>query len=149
MTTVLLLWLMIDQPVPFSHKTHAEAAKLKCADCHAMPDPGERATLPPTGKCMACHVTIKSDSPAVAKLSEAHKAKRNVPWKRIYQIPGYVFFSHRIHTEAGATCANCHGAVAERDVLTKEVETNMGACMSCHMKYKAPNDCTTCHEQRN
>ena len=40
-------------------------------------------------------------------------------------------------------------AVAERDVLKKEVETNMGACMSCHQKNKASNDCGTCHEKLN
>lgn len=149
MKLVMLLWLMVDQPIPFSHKTHAEAAKLACKDCHTMPGSGDRAGIPATVKCMACHVSVKADSPAIAKLAEVHKAKRPVNWKRVYEIPGYVFFSHKVHTEGGATCASCHGPVAERDVLTKEVETSMGACMTCHVKYKAPNECTSCHETRN
>ena len=58
-------------------------------------------------------------------------------------------FSHKLHTDAGAKCETCHGPVAERDVLKKEVETNMGSCMSCHQKNKASNDCGTCHEKLN
>lgn len=146
---LLLLWLAADQPIPFSHKTHTEAAKLTCKDCHALPDPGERAGLPATSKCMACHVTVKTDSPAIAKLATFHKEKRPVPWIRVYEIPGYVFFNHKIHVDSGATCETCHGPVATRDVVTREVKHNMGSCMSCHKDHKAPNDCTFCHDPRN
>jgi hypothetical protein len=145
------LWLTLaaDQPLPFSHKTHAEAAKLACKDCHTMPGIGERATLPATAKCMACHTAIKTDSPHIAKLADWHKEKRPVPWVRVYEIPGFVFFSHKVHMEAGATCEKCHGPVAEREVLTKEVKHDMGTCMTCHRENKAPNDCEYCHQRRN
>lgn len=146
---LLLLTLAADQPIPFSHKTHAEAAKLTCQDCHAMAGPGERAGLPATAKCMACHTSVKTDSPHIAKLAALHKEKRPVPWLRVYEIAGYVFFSHKIHTEAGAKCETCHGPVAQRDVLTKEVKHNMGTCMDCHKQNKAPNECTACHDPRN
>ena len=136
-----------DQPVRFSHKTHTEAAKLTCKDCHTMPDPGERAGTPATSKCMACHTAVKTDSPHIAKIAAWHKAKRPVPWVRIYEIPGYVFFSHKNHTDAGVKCESCHGPVAERDVITKEVKHNMGTCMECHRQSKAPNECTSCHEK--
>ena len=114
-----------------------------------MPAPGEQATIPETKKCMSCHLAIKKESPHIQKLTEFHTAKKPVPWIRIYQIPGFVFFSHKLHTDAGAKCETCHGAVGERDVLKKEVETNMGSCMSCHQKNKASNDCGTCHEKLN
>ena len=34
------------QPVPYSHKLHAGDLRLKCAQCHPNPDPGEAMTLP-------------------------------------------------------------------------------------------------------
>lgn len=145
---LLLLFLSADQPVAFSHKKHTELAKLACKDCHTMPAPGEMATIPATSKCMGCHVAIKTDSPQIAKVTAYHKEKRPVPWVRVYEIPGYVFFSHKVHTEAGAKCETCHGPVGERDVLTKEVKHNMGSCMECHRQHKAPNDCESCHEKR-
>ena len=105
--------------------------------------------IPATAKCMGCHKSVKTDSPHIQKLAGFNEQNRPVPWVRIYQIPSYVFFSHKAHIAAGGTCAECHGAVAEREVLRKEAPTNMGACMECHQKKKAPNDCTFCHEQRN
>ncbi len=149
MSWLLLLLFAADQPLPFSHKTHAETALLKCAECHTMPAPGEQATIPETKKCMSCHIAVKKESPHIQKLTEFHTAKKPVPWIRVYQIPGFVFFSHKVHTDAGAKCETCHGPVAEREVLKREVETNMGACMTCHQKNKASNDCATCHEKMN
>lgn len=137
------------QPIPYSHKVHAGTLKLQCTFCHENKEPGETMGIPAAAKCMGCHKSIKSDSPHIQKLAEFNEKSRPVPWVRIYQIPSFVFFSHKEHLKAGAVCADCHGPVAEREVLRKEVPTNMGACMDCHQKKKAPNDCTFCHEQRN
>jgi hypothetical protein len=38
--------------------------------------------------------------------------------------------------------------VAERDVLYREVNLNMGTCMVCHAGKRAPTGCTFCHEAR-
>jgi hypothetical protein len=137
------------QPIPYSHKLHAGTLKLQCSFCHENQDPGEMMGIPASAKCMGCHKGIKTDSPHIQKLAGYHAQNRPVPWLRVYQIPSYVFFSHREHTKAGNTCTECHGPVAERDVLAREVPINMGACMDCHQKKKAPNDCGFCHEQRN
>jgi hypothetical protein len=137
------------QPIPYSHKHHAGTLKLECTFCHENKEPGESMGIPVAAKCMSCHKSVKADSTHIQKLADFVAKNRPVPWVRIYQIPSYVFFSHKAHLAAGGTCVECHGAVAERDVLRKEVPTNMGACMDCHQKKKAPNDCTFCHEQRN
>ena len=139
----------LEQPIPYSHKHHAGTLKLQCAFCHENKEPGELMGIPAAAKCMGCHKSVKTDSPHIQKLAGFNEQKRPVPWVRIYQIPSYVFFSHKAHLAAGATCAECHGAVAEREVLRKEVPVNMGTCMECHQKKKASNDCTFCHEQRN
>ena len=136
------------QPIPFSHKLHLSKS-LDCKDCHAMPEPGEHATFPATAKCMACHVEIKKDSEAIQKLAEYHKKQETVPWKRVYRVPDYVFFSHKVHvTKAKATCENCHGPVRDRDVMRKDKETSMAVCMDCHKTAGASLACDFCHEPR-
>ena len=97
---------------------------------------------------MGCHQTVKADSPYIQKLAAAAREKQPIQWVRIYQLPSFVYFSHRVHTDAGATCETCHGPVRERDVMTKEVPLNMQFCMACHAKTKARGDCAACHEER-
>ena len=135
------------QPVPYSHKTHL-ALGLKCGSCHKNPDPGELMGYPAESFCMTCHRAVKSDSPYIQKVAAAAKEKRPIPWVRIYRIPAYVYFSHRVHIEAGAICETCHGPVRARDVITKEVAHNMRSCMACHTASKARNECNSCHEER-
>lgn len=147
---LLLLVLAADpiaQPLPYSHKLHLSKG-LDCKTCHTNADPGESMGIPKAATCLACHRAIKTDSPHIQELARAAAEKREIKWKRVYQIPSYVFFSHRIHTEAGATCQSCHGDVPQREVLAKEGDISMGGCMTCHQQKKAPNDCNTCHEPR-
>ncbi len=141
-------WGQVQQPIPFSHKTHAGTAKLPCKTCHANPDPGDMMTVAAPAKCMQCHSAIKTESPAIQKLAAFAKNNREMKWQRVYQVPGYVRFNHRSHVDAGTACATCHGAVAEREQLAKEVDLSMGACMSCHSQKKVSIDCGFCHDQQ-
>jgi cytochrome c7-like protein/class III cytochrome C family protein len=137
------------QPIAYSHKVHAGDLKLACAQCHPVPGDGEAATLPPTAKCMACHETIKKDSPEIAKLAAAHAAGKALEWARVYLIPDYVSFSHRKHLASeGVSCENCHGPVKEREVMRREKDLSMGSCIECHRAKAASVDCTACHDQR-
>jgi len=136
------------QPIPFSHKQHAGDLKLNCNMCHANKDPGEIMGVAAATVCMQCHSSVKTNSPAIQKLSAAAKDNRPVKWARVYEIPAYVTFSHRTHLSAGAACADCHGQVAQRDQLFREADISMGGCMNCHREKNASNDCTFCHEQR-
>jgi len=135
-----------DQPLPYSHKTHV-ALGLKCSGCHSMPGKGEMATFPSESLCMGCHVSVKKGSPHIQALAKFAKEKTPVPWKRVYRLPDYVWFSHKIHMK-GATCEKCHGDVGARDVVTREKPITMAACMSCHEETDAPNECNVCHDQR-
>ena len=137
-----------EQPIPFSHRVHASAAKLDCKSCHPVPEPGDFATIPETAKCMSCHRAIKKDSPAIQRLAAFDAAARPVPWRRVYRIADYVFFSHKEHLAHGASCEDCHGPVRERDALRKEKETSMAACMDCHRARQASLACNYCHEQK-
>ena len=133
------------QPIPFSHKQHAEAG-LQCKDCHAGAAKKERAGLPRLEKCMLCHTTIAAERPAVQRVAEFHQQGTKVEWVRVYQVPDFVFFSHARHLKAGEECRTCHGPVEKRDVLAKEVSTSMIACMNCHQERQAPNSCVFCHQ---
>lgn len=138
-----------EQPIPFSHKTHAGAAGVKCRDCHSIKDPGFQAGLPKEASCMGCHVAIKKDSPDIQKLASYAKSKTAIPWVRVYTVPDYVWFSHAVHVnEAKLECESCHGPVSERAAMFKEKPTNMFSCMACHAKHKAPNGCDSCHNSQ-
>jgi hypothetical protein len=137
-----------EQPLPFSHLKHAGDMKLACQRCHPNPDPGEMMTIAAPPVCMQCHSSIKTDSPHIQKLAEANKAGRELRWNRVYQLPGYVNFSHRSHLAAGNKCEDCHGPVATRSQLAKEGDISMGGCMECHRIRKSGLDCILCHEQR-
>lgn len=135
-----------EQPVPFSHKTHV-ASGMQCRNCHAMKPPGDRAGIPSEALCMGCHSSIKSDAPAIQKLSGFAKEKRPVPWVRVYKLPKTVYFSHEVHVrQAKAECEVCHGPVAEREALGQEKSIYMAECMACHDQHKASNKCDLCHD---
>jgi len=140
-----LPWAVAPQPLPFSHKQHAEAG-LNCRDCHRGAAVADKAGFPSLDKCMSCHRTIAAGSGHVQRLSRLHELKRPVDWVRVYTIPDFVFFSHAKHVGAGLDCQVCHGPVAAREVLEKEVSTGMTGCMECHAQRQARNDCKACHE---
>ncbi len=145
----LTLLIAAEQPIPFSHKQHAGALKLACKTCHRQPDPDGPMTLPAEAICASCHAQTPSEKTTLQRLQVFLKEKRNIPWQRVYELPTYVFWSHTAHRNAGATCEKCHGPVAEREVLTAEINHKMADCIACHRASKAPTDCAYCHEQRN
>ncbi|MCW5977221.1 MAG: cytochrome c3 family protein [Bryobacteraceae bacterium] len=132
------------QPVPFSHKVHAEAGSA-CKDCHTTAATKERAGLPQADRCMLCHRTVKADSPAVQELAKYQREGKRIAWVRVYRVPEFVFFSHANHGKAGEACETCHGPVATRDEVAKEVSTTMTSCMNCHAAREVSNDCHFCH----
>lgn len=138
-----------EQPLPYSHKQHL-ALGLTCAVCHSMREPGQAATLPPTATCMTCHARVKADTPAIQKLATAHAAGETIPWRRVYQVPDFVFFSHKVHTTgaAAAGCDVCHGPVSEMDVMQRVRDISMPACIECHQQKQASVRCDACHEPR-
>jgi hypothetical protein len=133
--------------MPYSHKKHI-ALGLKCQFCHIEPDPGELMTFPATEKCMSCHQSVDKDKPAIQKLTAFAKSDEPIPWVRVYRIPEWVDFSHKTHLDTGAKCQTCHGQVAERDSLYKEVDLSMATCMECHRENGASVQCDYCHDPR-
>ena len=105
--------------------------------------------FPAATKCMACHVAIAKDKPAIRKLAEFAVAKQAVPWVRVYRLADFVFFDHRFHLINQAKCEDCHGATGERDVTVDELHaTKMSFCQGCHTRTRASGGCGTCHNIR-
>ena len=136
------------QPIPFSHKLHAGTRKIPCLYCHSNAERSRHATIPSTNVCMNCHLVVRTDKPAIQQVTKLYEEGKPIPWVRVYRIPSFVYFSHRVHTAAGTACETCHGPVRERDVITKEVSHNMQSCVACHTAKSARSGCTTCHEER-
>jgi glucose dehydrogenase len=133
------------QPIAFSHNRHSTVG-LECDSCHQPTADGNKMVIPNATDCMTCHQSIKTDSPAIQQLARFEKENQQIPWARIYQLPSFVFFSHKSHIDAKVDCAVCHGAVQNQDVLRKEKQMTMVACVSCHQLRKAPTSCGLCHD---
>lgn len=133
------------QPIPFSHKQHAGAMKLPCEFCHAPSRSGATLAIPQATFCMQCHQTMDTNDPGVQRLAEYAKSSTTIPWVRVYELPSFVSFSHKIHLAHGITCQQCHGPVAERVQLAKETDISMAGCINCHREKKANIGCDTCH----
>jgi Cytochrome c7 and related cytochrome c len=135
-----------EQPIPYSHKVHL-AQGLQCVMCHETVETDDQATLPPTATCMGCHINVKTDSPNIQKLKGFDDKNETVPWRRVYRVPSFVYFSHMEHvTTAKVTCDVCHGNVAQMDVMQKVKDISMAACIECHKSKSARVNCDTCHE---
>ena len=136
------------QPLPYSHKKHV-ALGLDCMGCHLNPEPGKLMTYPAAAICMGCHRAVAVDRGPIQKLTALAASGAPIPWIRVYQLPDYVFWKHAPHVKAGVTCVECHGPVAERDVVAVETDIlTMAGCLSCHNKRQVFTDCGDCHAPR-
>jgi hypothetical protein len=78
-----------------------------------------------------------------------------IVWKKVYNVPDFVYFDHRPHVNAGVQCQTCHGAVETMERVRQVGNLSMGWCVNCHRdvnkngvnnkKVYASTDCTTCH----
>lgn len=121
-----------DQPIHYSHKLHAGDLGIDCRYCHTSVEYSERANVPPMHTCMNCHTLVKPDSPKLALLQENWKKDMPIKWTRVNDIPDFAYFDHSMHITAGVGCIECHGNVAEMEVVTLAQPLSMGWCLDCH-----------------
>jgi hypothetical protein len=132
--------------VPFDHTIHAGLYRIPCLDCHAYADRSPVAGIPSGRKCMGCHKFVAKDKPAIATLASHVEAGEPLRWQRVFSIPDFVYFSHRMHVRAEVACAECHGDVAFMKTVVQERAFTMGRCMGCHRERNATHDCLGCHK---
>ncbi len=120
------------QPVPYSHALHAGELGIDCRYCHSTVDKSAFAALPATATCMNCHARVRNESPNIAKLKESMASGEAIRWKKVNDLPDYVYFDHSAHVNNGVGCVSCHGRV-DTMVEVRQTETlSMGFCLDCH-----------------
>ena len=130
-----------DQPIKFSHKVHAGANKIDCKYCHSTAEFNKSAGIPAMELCMNCHVLVREGARSgkfeIAKVVEANETKKPVTWVRLHSLPDHVFFSHAQHVSvAKVDCKQCHGDVANMDIMKQTSDLSMGWCINCHRQTK-------------
>jgi hypothetical protein len=138
------------QPIAYDHGIHVtkqEGPQLECTFCHENADKSSHATIPNISTCMACHESIKTDSPEVQKLAAYSQRGEQPPWARVYWIPksANAFFTHKPHIKANVDCVTCHGQVGQMHQVKREVNQDMGWCVDCHRTQHVSIDCYICH----
>ena len=149
-----------EQPVKFTHVTHAGVLQMDCTFCHRNVDTGASAMVPAVEQCMFCHKAVTGDGTDPAKLAEIAKVRdafdsgNPIDWIRVHRLPDTVRFVHSAHIKAlskpgmptAQVCSTCHGDVPSMGKVGQVRSLKMGDCVACHRQNSAPTDCTTCHK---
>ena len=136
--------------IPFDHTVHAGTAAgqaaMPCLSCHVYADKSPVAGIPSGKKCMGCHKFVAKEKPGVKLLAERVEEGRPLRWARVFDLPDFIYFSHRVHVRARIDCRECHGDVAAMKVVRQDRPFTMGRCLECHEERKANRDCIACHK---
>lgn len=130
--------VMVHQPIAFDHRHHSRDDAIPCLYCHHDARDSPNAGVPDTALCMSCHNQIWTDSPQTEPLRASWEHNRPIVWRRVTDLPDFVFFDHSIHVNRGVGCESCHGRVDLMPAVYKAYVIDMGFCLGCHRE-PAPN----------
>lgn len=136
----------IAQPIAFDHRHHVGDDGIDCRYCHDLVDRSPYAGVPPTERCLNCHSQIWNTSPELALVWTSYTTDTPIPWRRVHQLPGFVYFDHAIHVGKGIGCETCHGRVDRMARVYQVAPLTMGWCLDCHRepeRYLRPLDQVT------
>ena len=132
------------QPIPFSHKIHADQLGLDCRYCHSFVDVSGHSNVPTSNTCWNCHQHVQKESPKLQPLRNRMDPAlkhpdfgKPVEWVRVHKAPDYVYFNHSAHVNRGVSCVSCHGRVDQMEVVYQDQNLSMGWCLECH---RAPEE---------
>jgi hypothetical protein len=132
-----------EQPVPFSHEHHAAGLGIDCRYCHTSVMDSAFAGIPSTKTCMTCHSQIWKTADALAPVRASWATGVPIRWKRVHDLPDFVYFHHGIHVRNGIGCSTCHGRVNSMPLTWKTETLYMEWCLECHRqpeKFLRPRD---------
>lgn len=138
----------VSQPVAFNHLKHTKSLGLGCEFCHKFVNTGVHAGLPDAGTCVICHRALQGKSPEAARLTALLGQGDPLRFRKLFRLPGHVYFSHRRHVAIAALdCRLCHGEIAmtERPPSRPLVGIRMRVCLDCHRARGQSLDCVGCH----
>jgi hypothetical protein len=152
----------------FNHKFHLTTAGATCKTCHGKAYEShsvEDSLIPQGTTCDACHMTDHSNLSKVTpgddeegKCGFCHMGYKegdgNIVAKLVMPRANMVF-DHQKHTSRNINCQQCHGAIQELELATRDQLPRMRGCFRCHQmpdaasRGEAKSDCTTCHVKMN
>ncbi len=122
-----------EQPVQFSHQHHVQRIGIDCRYCHTTVETSSFANIPPVHTCMTCHSQIWADSPMLEPVRRSYATKQPIHWKRVYDLPDFVYFDHSIHVNKGIGCTSCHGQIDRMPLTWVNQQLHMKWCLDCHL----------------
>jgi hypothetical protein len=120
------------QPVPFSHQHHLGVLGIDCRYCHTSVEDSSFAGFPPTHTCMNCHSQMWVGSDTLEPVRRSYRNDAPLHWRRVYNLPGFVYFDHSIHVQKGVGCTTCHGRMDEMPFTYQVPSLLMEWCLDCH-----------------
>ncbi len=122
----------VKQPIQFSHAHHVGGIGLDCRYCHTSVEKSSFAGIPPTKTCINCHSQIWANAPMLEPVRASFRDDTPMKWKRVNDLPDFVYFNHQIHVKQGVGCATCHGRVDKMPLLAQATSMQMEWCLACH-----------------
>ncbi|MGD0675556.1 MAG: cytochrome c3 family protein [Polyangiaceae bacterium] len=155
--------------VRFNHAKHVgKDIGATCKTCHAAAyrSASAKDTLTPSGEvCDACHSTDHSNKAAVKVGDDAtgqcafcHLGYRATDGNAVAPVEApraNLLFNHKAHVDRNIGCSQCHGAVSELELATRDQLPRMAGCFRCHQapdaasRGEAKSACDTCHPRGN
>jgi hypothetical protein len=132
--------------VPFDHTIHAGQYQIPCLACHVYANQAAVAGVPSGRKCLGCHKFVAKEAPAIQRLAARVAAGEPLRWQRVFAVPDFIYFSHRMHVRAQVACTACHGDIATEHVVAQDRPFTMGRCLTCHAERGATRECLACHK---
>lgn len=148
----------------FDHRRHVKGLGMACVSCHDKAPSSHQAAdslLPNATRCDGCHGTDHRDLREVRSQPEAalgrcaicHVGYTNENGNRVarFSIPKpNLRFDHALHASRNIGCAQCHGAVENVGLATRDQLPRMRGCLNCHAgpaatAGRALGECRACH----
>lgn len=149
----------------FNHAKHlGKDIGANCKTCHAAATTSHSAQdslLPKPTICDNCHLTdhadlnaVKAGQDATGQCGFCHQGYKPGDGNRVapMQLPrANLAFDHASHLARNIGCAQCHGAVDQLELATRDQLPRMAGCFKCHQmadpasQGDAKSSCDTCH----
>ncbi len=122
----------LEQPIQFDHRHHVRDDGIACLYCHPGAERERHAGIPPTSTCIGCHNQIWAQSELLSAVRESALQNTPIAWKRVHDLPDFVYFHHGVHVQNGVACATCHGKVEDMARVYRVSPLTMDWCLDCH-----------------
>jgi hypothetical protein len=122
----------VEQPIAFDHRHHVRDDAIDCLYCHYEATRSKYAAAPPTSVCMNCHSQVWQQTSRLEPLRDSWFSSQPLRWRRVHQLPQFVYFDHSAHVSHGVGCAECHGRVDLMAQVYAVAPLTMNWCLDCH-----------------